>query len=127
MRHSRAILNMVLKVFVPSFDSMPKYYRHFLPVLHYFLHCPCDLSMEYFESHSFTVSIMGVIASLVFLILPWFPQYFICMLNETRSLLRSLYLSTIVSFKGGSSRLPLKICPFLFSHQKSKNLVSSAS
>ena len=43
--------------------------------------------MEYFESHSFTVSIMGVIASLVFLILPWFPQYFLYVLNETISLL----------------------------------------
>ena len=68
--------------------------------------------MEYFESHSFTVSIMAVIASLVFLIRPWFPQYYIYMLNETLSLLGSLYLSTIVSFKGGLPPLPLKIPPF---------------
>ena len=74
--------------------------------------------MKYFESHSFTVSIMGVKASLVFLLLPWFPQYFIYMLNEALSLLGSLYHSTIVLFKGGLSRLPLKISPFLFCHQK---------
>ena len=54
--------------------------------------------MEYFESHSFTVSIMEVIASLTFLILPLFPQYFLNMLNETLSLLGSLYFSTIVSW-----------------------------
>ena len=83
--------------------------------------------MTYFESHSFTVSTMGVIASLVFLILPWFRLYFIYMLNETLFLLGSLYLSTIVSFKGGLSPLPLKFSPVLFSYQKSKNLVSSAS
>ena len=32
--------------------------------------------MEDFEAHSFTVSTMGVIASLVFLVLPWFSKYF---------------------------------------------------
>ena len=127
MRHSGAILDMVLKVSIPSFDSMPQCYGHFLSILHHFLDCPCDLSMEYFEPHSFTVSIIGVIASLVFLILPWFPQYFLYVLNETLSLLRSLYLSTTVSFKSGSSTLPLKISTFLFSHQKSKNFASSTS
>ena len=65
--------------------------------------------MEYCESHSFTLSIMGVITSLVFLILPRFPQYLIYMLNETLSLLGSLYFSTIVYFEGGSSPLPLKL------------------
>ena len=126
MRHSGAILNLVLRVSVPSFESMPQYCRHFLPILHQFLHCPSDLEMEYFESHSSIVSIMGVIAFLVFLIFPWLPQYSIYMLNETLSLLRSLYLSIIVSFKDGSFPLPLKISPFQFSHQKPKNLVSSA-
>ena len=48
---------------------------------------------------------MGVIAFLFFLILPWFSQFFLYMLNETLSLLGSLYLSAIVSFKGGSSFL----------------------
>ena len=43
-----------------------------------FLHCPCDLLIEYFELRSLTVFMMGVIVSLVFLILPWFPQYFLC-------------------------------------------------
>ena len=81
--------------------------------------------MEYFESHSFTVSRMGMIASLVFLILPWFPQYFLYVLNEILSLLGSLCLSFIVSLKGGL--FPLKISTFLFSHKKSKILVSSAS
>ena len=47
-----------------------------------FLHCPCDLSVKYFEAHSFTVSTTGVIISLVFL-LPWFFQYFFYVLNET--------------------------------------------
>ena len=83
--------------------------------------------MEYFEPHSFTVSIMGVIASLVLFILPWSPHYFIYMLNKTLSLLGSLHLSTMVSFKGGLSPLPLKNVLFLFSDEKSKNLVSSAS
>ena len=76
--------------------------------------------MGYFESHSFVVSIMRVIASLVYtLILPWFPQYFIYVLNETLSLFRSLYLSTIVLFKSGLPPPPLKISPFLFYHQES--------
>ena len=44
---------------------------------------------------------MRVIASLIFLILAWFPQCFLYVLNETLSLLGSLYLFTIVSFKGG--------------------------
>ena len=127
MRHSGAILNMVLKVSIPSFDSMSQHYCHFLPILDLFLHCPFDLSMEYFESHSFTVTIMGVIASLVFWILPWFPQYFLYVLNEILSLKGPLYLSTIVLFKGGSSHLPLKISPFLLSHQNSRNIVSCAS
>ena len=74
--------------------------------------------MEYFELHSFTVSIMGVIASLVFLIRPWFSQYFLYVLDEKLSLLGSLYLSVIVSFKGGSPPLPLKISHFFFSPQK---------
>ena len=82
--------------------------------------------MEYFQSHSLIVFIMGVIGSLVFLILPWFPQYFLYVLNEL-SLLGSLYLATIVSFKDGSSVLPLKTSTILFPHQKSKNLVSPAS
>ena len=100
---------------------------HFLPILHHLLHCPSDLPMEYFEVHSFTVSTMEVIAFLIFLILRWFSQYFPYVLNETFSLLGSLYLCTIVSFKGGLSPVPLKMSSFLFSHQKSKNLVSSAS
>ena len=70
-------------------------------------HWPCGLLIEYFKSHSFTVSIMGVIASLVFLILSWFPQYFFHVLNETLSLLRSFYLSPTISFKGCSPPLPL--------------------
>ena len=65
--------------------------------------------MEYFESNSFTVSSMGVIASLVFLILPWSPQCFLYVLNEILSLLGSFYLSAKVSFNGGSSPLSLKI------------------
>ena len=80
--------------------------------------------MEYFGSHSFTVSIMGVIASLIFLILPEFPQYFLYVLDETLSLLGSFTLSTIVSLKSGSSSLPLKISPFLVSQQKFKDFVS---
>ena len=83
--------------------------------------------MEYFELHGFKVSIVGEIASLVFLILPWFPQYFLYVLNETLSLLGSLYLSSIVPFKGGLSPLPLKISPFLYSHQKPPKFVSSDS
>ena len=79
--------------------------------------------MEYFELHGFKVSIVGEIASLVFLILPWFPQYFLYVLNETLSLLGSLYLSSIVPFKGGLSPLPLKISPFLYSHQKPPKFV----
>ena len=67
---------------------------------------------------------MGMIASLVFLILPWFPQYFLYVLNETLSLLGSFDFSTIVSFKISLSSLPLKISPFLFSHQKFKNFIS---
>ena len=89
---------MVLKVSIPYFHSMPSYYRHFLAILHHFLHCLCDLPMEYFEYHSFTVSIMEVIASLIFLIFPWFPQYFLYLLNATLSLLGSLYLSTKFSW-----------------------------
>ena len=42
----------------------------------FFWHYPCDHLMNYFESHSFVVSIMGLIVSLVFLILPWLPQCF---------------------------------------------------
>ena len=56
--------------------------------------------MKYFESHSFTVSIMGVIPFLPsFLNTSWFPQYFLYVLNEILSLLGPLYLSTIVSVK----------------------------
>ena len=44
MRHSGAILNMVLEVSVPCFHSM-LYCHHFMPILHHFLHCPCDLSI----------------------------------------------------------------------------------
>ena len=73
-----------------------------------------------FESHSFTVSIMGVIASLVFLILPWFPQH-------SSIILGSLYLSTILLFKADWFPLTLKISTFLFSHQKSQNRASSAN
>ena len=106
---------------------MSKLYCHFLAVLRHFLHCPCDLSMEYFESPSFTVSIIGVIASLVLLILPWFPKCFLHVLNEILSLLGYFNLSTIVSFKGGSSSPPLNISSFLFSYQKYENFVSSGS
>ena len=57
-----------------------------------FFELPCNLSMEYFEAHSFTVSTTGLIASLVLLILDWFSIYFLYALNETLSLLRPLYL-----------------------------------
>ena len=72
--------------------------------------------MEYSESYNFTISTTAVIASLVFLIFPWFPQYFIYVLNEALSLLGSLYLSTMFSFKGGSFPLTLKFSTFFFSH-----------
>ena len=61
-----------------SFCSLPRLYviiilqNHFFPVLDHFLHCSGDLSMEYFEAHSFTVSTIRVKVSLVFLILAWF-------------------------------------------------------
>ena len=68
--------------------------------------------MEYFQSHSFTVSMMGVITSLVFLILPWLPQYFLQVSNETLSLLGSLYLSTIVHSSDVCPRFFWKLLPF---------------
>ena len=51
----------------------------------------------------------------VFLNTSYVFSIFSYVLNEALSLLGSLYLCTIVSFKGGSS---LKISPFLFFHQK---------
>ena len=83
--------------------------------------------MEYFESHSLTVYIMKMIASLVFLIRPWFPQYLFHVLNETLSLLASFYPSTIVPLKGALSPHSFENSPLLLSYQKFKNLVSSAS
>ena len=67
-----------------------------------FLQCPSDLSLKYFEALSFTVSTVRMITSLVFLILPWFSQYFLYRLNETLSLSEPLYFCTIVAYKGGS-------------------------
>ena len=48
--------------------------------------------MECFEAHSFPESKMGEIASLVFLIVPWFSQSFLYVLNENFSLLGPLQL-----------------------------------
>ena len=78
--------------------------------------------MEYFEAHIFTASKMRVIGSLVFLILPWFLLYFLYVLNETLSLLESLYLCIIASFNYGLSPLPLKISPFCFPTKNPKIL-----
>ena len=61
---------------------------------------------------------MGVIASLTFLVLPCFSQCFLYMLNETLSLLGSLYLLTQISFKADPSPLPLKISPFFVLSRK---------
>ena len=65
---------MILEVSIISLDSMiyistrfQELVRSLSPTSRSFLHCPCDLSMKYFEAHSFTASTMGVIASLVFL------------------------------------------------------------
>ena len=127
MRHSGAILDMVINVSIPSFNSMPWCYGHFLSILHNFLNYPCNLSMEYFESHSFTVSILGVIASLVFLIVPWFPQYFSLCVKWNTFFIR-ISLPLFHGFiKGWFVSILLKISTILFSHRKSKNLVSSAS
>ena len=41
--------------------------RSVFPTSELFLHCPRDLSMEYFDVHSFRVPTMGAIASLIFL------------------------------------------------------------
>ena len=63
--------------------------------------------------HSFTVSTMGVIASLVFLIFP------LCVKSNT--LLGRLNLCTIVSFQSGSPPSHLKIAlSCVFSNQKSQ-------
>ena len=78
------------------------------------------LSMECFESHSFIVSIMGVIAFVVFLTL-WFSQYFLYVLNETLSLL-PFYHSLIQGWFVVPPPISLKFSPFLFSQQKSENL-----
>ena len=89
-----------------------------------FLHCPCDLSVKYFEAHSFTVSTTGVIISLVFL-LPWFFQYFFYVLNKTLFIRISspLYHSFIHRWFLPPS---FDFFSFLFCHQKSKNFVCSA-
>ena len=134
MRHSWATDGS--QVFYSLFYSMPQKFHkiskiskiNFCQFCIIFCTVPTtSISMEYFEAHIFTVSTMRVIGSLVFLILPWFLLYFLYVLNETLSLLESLYLCIIASFNDGSSPLPLKIFPFLFSDQKSKNLVCSAS
>ena len=75
---------------------------------------------------SFKLSTMGPITSLIFLILPWFSQYFFYMLNETLSLLGPPYLCTIFSFKGGSSPLTLKMSPFWFPTKNPKILFAPA-
>ena len=51
-----------------SSTRFPKFVRLLFPNSRSFLDCPCDLSMKYFAAGSFTVSTMGVIASLVFFI-----------------------------------------------------------
>ena len=45
--------------------------------------------MGYFELHSITVSIVKVTASLLLLILPCIPQYFLYVLKDILSLLAS--------------------------------------
>ena len=92
-------------------------WNKFFPLLDHFLHCPCDLSMEYFDAHSFTVSTMELIASLV--------------LNHMLCLLGSRHLFTIVlSWAGFPSLknvplfwvLPTKFQKsFLLSHLKKKH------
>ena len=70
------------------------------------------MSIEYFEGHSFTVSTIRVIASLLFLILPWFSWYFLYVLNVTLSSLEPLYRCSTVSSKEHSTPLPLKVIRF---------------
>ena len=94
MRHSDAILNMTLKVFILSFHSMP---LNVITLLSLSANSTSFFTLS-LGSHTFKVSIMGVLASRIFVILPWFPQCFFYVLNETPSLLGSLYLSTIVSW-----------------------------
>ena len=74
---------MVLKVFISSSFFLTLCYNssiifpelvRFFPILDHSLCRLRDLSMEYFDAYNFTVSTMGVTASLVFLILSLYVE-----------------------------------------------------
>ena len=49
-------------------------WNYFFPLLDDFLRCGSDLSIEYFDVHSFTVYKMGLMASLVFLTFSFYAK-----------------------------------------------------
>ena len=143
MRHSWVNLNMVFKFSISSFLKVSLFPHSTLchkssarfPKLVRLLsaNSPSIFALSLwplkgtFWSTEFHSIYNGSDSPLVFLMLPWFTQYFLYVLNETFSLLQSLYLWTIVSFNAGFSPLPLEISNFLFSHHKSKNVVRYTS
>ena len=121
MQRSWGILKMVLKVSIPScaiilLQDFQNQLDHFFQLLDYFwiiFYTVPVTSKWNILMQSFTVSTMGVIASLVFLIFP------LCVKSNT--LLGCLNLCTIISFQGGSPPSHLKIAlSCVFSNQKSQ-------
>ena len=116
MRHSWAILNMVLKVSIPSFlkvsipsfDSMSS--TKFSKLVRSLSANSASFSAMslwplngIFWSTQFHSIHNGSDSPTGFLNASLFFSIFSLVLNETLSFLESLYLCTIVSFKGGSS------------------------
>ena len=126
MRHSHGAFWTWFSRFLypPSALSITSFFSNSGSLLHY----PCDPSMEYFEADSF----LGVIDSLVFLIFPWFFQYFFMCQMKTLFFIRTslpLYYSFI---QGWFALTSFENCPlfcvlppkiqksYLFPHLKKK-------
>ena len=88
---------------------------HFFTFLDDCLCCLCDLSMEYFDVRSFTISTTGVIDSLVFLI------FSLC--HEWSTFFIRTCLPLCYGFILGWFPLCKLLPSFVFHRHKSKNLV----
>ena len=85
-----------------SSARFPELVRPLFQLLHDFLCCPCNLSMEYFNTHSFLVSAMGVIVYLA--------SYFLYVLNQTFRLLGPLEICSKVLSPPILWKLPSLLC-----------------
>ena len=90
--------------------------KGFYPHSHFWIRTVPETFHYYFDAHSFTVSAMGVIASLVLFL------FSLCVKWKNLFTFLPLYLRTIVSLEGGCSPLwKLAPCPlmgFLTKNQK---------